>query len=117
VGIGSNNLSELMALHLTLLLVLEKGVTNIQFFGESLLVIKWVKEEYALRNYILQPVLDEIIRLIQAFDHISFIRVYRERNQVADALSKEGFLLARGIWIIQERADGLVNEYLHPSVV
>jgi ribonuclease HI len=46
VGIrsGSNNLVELLGLKLTLTLVVEYGLTSIQIFGDSLLVIKWFKK-------------------------------------------------------------------------
>lgn len=40
LGNGTNNFSELMALKLVLALGLEHGVSHLQVFGDSLLVIK-----------------------------------------------------------------------------
>ena len=48
---------------------------------------------------------------------ISFHQVYREGNQVADRLSKDGVLLAHGDWIIQEHAGGHIYEYAHPPFI
>lgn len=42
-GQGSNNFSELMALKLLLTLALECGLSHLQVFGDSLLVIKWLR--------------------------------------------------------------------------
>lgn len=41
LGPGTNNLAELMALRMILLLAIEKGVNRLQVFGDSLLVMKW----------------------------------------------------------------------------
>jgi hypothetical protein len=76
VGLNTNNLVELMAFHVSLLLALEKGVKNLPVFGgDSLLVIKWVKKEIVLINYLLQPMLGEVFDIIQDFDHTSFQHV------------------------------------------
>jgi ribonuclease HI len=107
-------LAELMALRLTLLLAVEKDVNKLRIFGDSLLVIKSVKQEYVLRNFILQPVLEKVLRLMQAIAQISFHHIFREMNRVADGLSKEGVQLAHGEWIIQENADCHVSEYADP---
>jgi hypothetical protein len=42
------------------------------------------------------PLLDEVFLLKQHFDFISFTHVYRERNSIADKLSKEGAQLQEG---------------------
>jgi hypothetical protein len=38
--------------------------------------------------------LNEVFALAQEFNQISFAHVFRERNQTADALSKEGLQLS-----------------------
>jgi ribonuclease HI len=42
-----------MALKLVLKLAQEFGVTQLQFFGDSKLVIQWMCKEIALRNFTL----------------------------------------------------------------
>jgi ribonuclease HI len=89
VGQGSNNFSELMALNLILFLALEHGVTHLQIYGDSFLAIKW-RQEWALRNFTLQPLFQDIWSLQSVFTHISFAHIYRDSNGTADSLSKEG---------------------------
>jgi hypothetical protein len=43
LGVGSNDYSEIMALKLLLLFVVEKECKILQVFGDSLLIINWVK--------------------------------------------------------------------------
>lgn len=42
------------------------------------------------------PLLDEVMLIKSQFDYISFSHVYRERNTLADRLSKEGVHLQEG---------------------
>lgn len=44
--------------------------------------------------------LDDIINLKSHFDFIVCSDIYRERNEIADHLSKEVMQLNRGQWII-----------------
>jgi hypothetical protein len=43
------------------------------------------------------------MRIIIVFDSISFSHIYRERNQLADRLSKEASQLEYGRWHINEQ--------------
>jgi hypothetical protein len=72
VGQASNNLCELMALKLVLMLAWEHGVTHIQIFGDSLLVIQWMKQELVLRNFMLQPLFLDVMSL-QVILHSYFL--------------------------------------------
>ena len=65
-----------MALSSTLLLVVTKGANILQVFGDSLIIIKLLKE-FTMRNFILQLVLEEILDLFCDFDQISFYHVYK----------------------------------------
>jgi ribonuclease HI len=94
---GSNNYVELMSLELVLVLAVEKGVTKLQIFGDSLLVIKWTKKEYETRNFLLQDLLDKIKGITSHFDQLTFHHIFRVRNRVMDGLSKEGPQLAQGV--------------------
>jgi ribonuclease HI len=47
---ATNNYNELTALKLVLILALEKGISQIQVLGDSLLVIQWIKGDSVLRT-------------------------------------------------------------------
>eukprot|EP01018_Ginkgo_biloba_P009885 Gb_00929 [translate_table: standard] len=115
LGKGTNNYAELMALKLRLFLAGEKGVSRLQVFGDSMVVIKWMRKERNCLNYLLQPLLEETQRACKFFNNLSFFHVCREMNSVADALSKAGIQMSKGHWFLQEEREGHVAEYYHPS--
>jgi ribonuclease HI len=86
-----------MALKLVLMLAQENGVSQIQIYGDSLLVIQWMKGEFNLHNFTLQPLFHDILLLKSTFSHISFMHVYMDMNYEADKLSKDGVALENGI--------------------
>jgi ribonuclease HI len=114
LGAGSNNFSEIMALKLLLLFVVEKGCKTLQVFGDSLLVINWVNRVQICHISRLVPILEEVMRIITAFDSISFSHIYREWNKLADRLSKEASQLDYGSWHISEQSTGGSFEYHRP---
>ena len=117
LGMGSNNYAELMSLRLLLLFALEQGCLSLQVFGDSMLVIEWAKETVQCHVMILLPILEEVFRIKQQFNHISFTHVYRERNGVADQLSKEAtqWHLEFGIWRITVHSlEGSYSYYHRP---
>jgi len=79
-----------MAPKLVLMLTQQNGVSHIQIYGDSLLVIQWMKGEYNFWNFTLQPLFHDILNIKSAFSHIAFVHVYRDRNKEADRLSKKG---------------------------
>jgi ribonuclease HI len=93
VGLGSNtnNLCEFMSLKLVLMLAREQRIYQIQIYGDSLLMIQWMKGEY---NF---PLFHDILLMKSMFSHIAFTHVYRDRNNEEDKLSKNGVVLKNGI--------------------
>jgi hypothetical protein len=61
----------------------------------------------------LQPLLEEIFRLLDALDSYSLKHVYREQNQLVDSLSKAGLQLPHGTWHISETKDEDTYEFFH----
>jgi hypothetical protein len=45
------------------MLAWEHGVTHLQIFGYSLIVIQWMKQEVTLRNFMLQPLFLDVLSL------------------------------------------------------
>jgi ribonuclease HI len=106
LGPGTNNRAELMALKLLLLFVVDKNISSLQIFGDSLLVISWIQKTQRCHNILLAPLIEEIFRILIAFDTYSIRHVYRERNREADALSKQGLQIAMGQWECIEYQNG-----------
>jgi ribonuclease HI len=102
-----------MALKLVLTLAQEQGISQIQIYGDSLLVIQWMKGEFNLCNFTLQPLFHDILLLKSTFSHISFTHVYRDRNNEANMLSKDGVALENGIWKITDNTLAHSFEYVH----
>eukprot|EP00253_Pinus_taeda_P028824 PITA_28824 len=90
LGNGSNNYVELSALKLILCWLIHRNIFTVQIFGDSLNVIKWANDQSKCQNYILLPLLEEIQQLKLYFNTFSIHHIYRERNEDADKLSKEG---------------------------
>jgi ribonuclease HI len=104
-----------MSLKLVFILALEKEITQLQIFGDSLLVIQWMKGDYMLRNFLLQPLFSDIKNLQSTFSHISFSHVYRDKNIEADRLSKQGLELQEGTWEVFESNQGQLSSHFHES--
>ena len=113
LGEGSNNRVELLSLQLLLIFAAEKGCRTIQIFGDSLNVINWVKRIQTCSNLLLGNILLSIWEVMESFDLITFIHVYRENNCQADSASKEGLLLDPGVWKVKERLGDVAFEYYH----
>ena len=114
MGQGTNNYAKLMDLKLLLTMASEKGITPLQIFGDSMVVIKWMKRGNSLSSYLLQPLFDELKGITCVFNFISFQHVYREKNQIVDGLSKAGLHMAFGQWFIQAKEEGELNKYHQP---
>jgi ribonuclease HI len=108
LGPGSNNFVELMALKLLLTFVGEKGLSNLQFFGDSMVIINWIRKTQKCHNIRLLPLFEEFFIILNTYSNFSIQHVYGERNIAADKLSKEGLLLDHGKWHVAEFKEGLV---------
>lgn len=115
LGSGSNNYAELMSLKLLMLFALEQGCLSLQIFGDSLIVIEWAKAITQCNVMVLSPILEEVLRLKQAFNYITFTHVYRERNGMADLLSKESTKRSMlfGTWRITIHSTEGIYSYTH----
>ena len=112
LGHGTNNFVELLGLKLLLKLALENNITNLQVFGDSQLVIKWVNGLYRVQNMILSPLLSEVIIFTGMLELVVFKHIYRERNFVADGLAKDGAMVHEGAWLIMKQWNSDFSEIL-----
>ena len=63
MGRGSNNFVELMDLNLLLLFVVENNCHTFQVFGDSMIVIDWVRGSSKFDVFRLLHILEEVILL------------------------------------------------------
>ena len=84
----SNNAAEYQALIIGLELALESGITMLEAFGDSQLIVNQMNQEYEIRKPDLLPYYNKAQSLRQNFDicHITHIR--RGENIRADALAR-----------------------------
>ena len=87
LGYVSNNQDELLALKYTLLAIINLGIQEIQIFGDSLLVIKWMKKRNP-RNIYLLTIYEDMVKVAYRFQFISFYHIYYEINEHVDQVSK-----------------------------
>eukprot|EP00253_Pinus_taeda_P031126 PITA_31126 len=106
LGQGSNNYAELSALRLLMCWSLQRSISSIQIFGDSMNVVKWVNGNALCQNQILKTILDDIVSLKSRFLNFSLCHIFREKNTTADHLSKASLQQALGSWSIEESRQG-----------
>ena len=91
-GIGSetNNVAEYSALIAGLELALSKGVTEIEVFMDSELVINQLKGEWKIKNDRLRTLAVKARALLNRFESHVLAHVRRELNSDADKLANQG---------------------------
>lgn len=91
-GIGSttNNVAEYKALIAGLEMALEKGVTEIDVFLDSQLVVSQVKGDWKIKNERLRGLAAKAEILFGRFEKKSLQHVRREKNADADKLANQG---------------------------
>lgn len=65
------------------------GLSKLQIFGDSKVVIEWAKEKFKVHNVQLQSLLSQIKDYIQSLEWASFSHIFRGINTKTDKLSKE----------------------------
>lgn len=86
IGEATNNQAEYAALQEGLQRALKDGVTHLQCFLDSELVVKQLAGQYRVKNEGLQPLYDKVCSLVSEFEEVSFEHVPREKNKEADKL-------------------------------
>ena len=89
IGETTNNQAEYKALIAGLQRAHGAGVTNLECFLDSLLVVMQVKGKYKVKNEELKPLVAEVKHIAKNFAAISFDHVRREKNAMADKLVNE----------------------------
>ena len=113
LGEGSKNYAELMCLKLLLIFAAEKGCRIINFMGDSMNVINWIKGSQQCRILRLENILQSIKDILSTFTLFSCQHIYRENNVKADVALKAGLQLALGQWLIREHCGDIIQEFYH----
>lgn len=83
LGVQTNNYAEYQAVILALKHIEPYREYKIEFYLDSMLVVKQLSGEYRVKNANIRPMYQEIIANTEGLD-ISFTHVYREDNKLAD---------------------------------
>jgi len=87
-GIGTSNTAEWKALIALLEVAIEHQANDLTVFGDSQLVIKQIEGKYRVKKEHLKPLHQRASRLLSQLPKVRFSWIPRERNTLADALSK-----------------------------
>eukprot|EP00253_Pinus_taeda_P017420 PITA_17420 len=117
LGTGSNNFAELLALKFLICWLIQRHTFSIQIYGDSQNVIRWVNGQSTCRNLILKQILGEILRLKSHFHVFSLRHIFREKNELADNLSKDGLSQVLGSWKIIEEAQDQTSRSDQPPFI
>jgi ribonuclease HI len=89
----TNNVAEYTGLILGLKLALNMDIKDLIVYGDSLLVIKQMNNQYKISSENLVSLFMEAQKLKSEFNKILFIHVYRTQNKRADELANIGITL------------------------
>ena len=90
IGHATNNVAEYRALIAGLELALANGVTDIEIFLDSELVVSQLKGEWKIKKDTLRTLAVQARRLMNRFENSSIKHVPREDNADADKLANQG---------------------------
>ena len=94
IGAATNNVAEYSALIAGLELALERGVTHLDVYMDSELVVSQLKGEWKIKNDRLRALAVKARSLLNRFENKSIQHVPREMNSDADKLANQGMDLA-----------------------
>lgn len=90
IGTATNNIAEYSALMRALREARSLGADEVEVYMDSELAVKQVKGQYKVKNEGLKPIYTEVIKLLKSFKKHKIRHVPREKNTLADKLSKRG---------------------------
>ena len=102
VGHGTNTKAELLSLWALLHTSHMMGIPLTQVYGDSQVIINWVRGSADLSPPDLIHWCRETKNLLAAFHDLSFTHIYREHNRLADRLSKTALSHPQGFGSFME---------------
>lgn len=89
IGKATNNQAEYEALLMGLRAAADAGVSDVECFLDSELVVKQLNREYKVKDGNLAVLFVKVWNLMNEFKKVSFHHVRREQNKLADQLANE----------------------------
>ncbi len=89
IGVATNNIAEYTALIEGLKKLLDLKIKSINVYSDSELMVKQINGEYQVKNSKIKPLYAQVKDLANQFDYFSISHIPREKNRLADKLSKE----------------------------
>ena len=86
------------------LIAREKGVKDLQVFGDSEIIIKNLNTEARFSNGSLNKVLDRLKRVLLDFNSCKFYHILRKSNYEADQMANKGNTLMKGLLIVNNES-------------
>lgn len=87
IGRGTNNEAEYRALVAGLTRAVDLGVAEVVAVGDSQLVVKQVRDEWAVNAENLRPLRADVLDLAREFDDFTIRHAPRDENETADGLA------------------------------
>jgi len=89
IGVATNNVAEYSALVAGLARAVEAGVRELEVRSDSELMVKQMRGEYRVKNRDLQSLFLDASRAAREIEHVTYMHVRREHNELADRLVNE----------------------------
>lgn len=90
IGETTNNVSEYTALIRALQRARQLGISEVDIYMDSELIVRQVSGRYKVKHPGLKPLFDQVSSLLSGFARYRVSHVRREQNTHADRLSKKG---------------------------
>ena len=110
-GSSTNTRSELLALWALLYVSKITGIPLDSIFDDSLVIISWETGNGSLNLPHLSHWCDDIRDMLLIFPEMTMKHIYRERNQIADSLSKKALSLESGFRNFMESLNGMIIDH------
>jgi ribonuclease HI len=91
LGHGTNNQAEYLALKIGLQKAKDEGITHLNVFSDSQLLVRHVNREYEVSNPQLVLHMDDIRNHLNNFDYVSITHIGRRLNPEADHAANMAF--------------------------
>lgn len=89
IGVATNNQAEYKAVILALEEAKKLGASELEFFLDSELVVKQLRQEYKVKDKELAPLFVQAWNLGFSFKKVTYTHIPREKNKEADKLVNE----------------------------
>lgn len=86
IGIATNNVAEYTAIIKGLQLAIDGGITYLNCYLDSELVVKQINREYKVKDKGLKALHAKVLELAKKFKHVTFNHIPRSQNKEADEL-------------------------------